>query len=250
MLFKDNEFAKFSDRLGELIVNYSRNSATAILLIWGVAKSKFYLVNTGKLIALVGSHLHCEDLLRVLNSQDLAELAGCRNDDRYTILGAKFFNYYWSRLPVLVRNNRVIHRGRVCRLSKKELDDISRCCFGKWARSFPELVDRYVFSEDYRRFLGLTPWYVTRTRRDDAVYSMEWLWSSLRELYPEIFADTNAGAFAEQVIEASFPMFWNEFSSSYRIDLGYAAILGAFRGDPDPSEVHPKNIINAQDDAL
>jgi hypothetical protein len=240
MLLKDKYLEKFSAGIANAMVVYARNSATGVLAIWEVVKVRFYDQDIGRVVKAVEHNLHNEDLLSSLQLQPSERFFNLFEEQKFAILISKFFDYYWSRLPILLKCSRVIHHGKKQRPTAKEIEIVSRASFKTWAETYPNAVNTYIFSGDYSKFAKLTKWYVQSGRRDDEVYDAAWLFDSLKELYPEITADDNVGNITTHVIKSCFPMFWDTFQSHYRKSLFYYANLGWFTGDLDTEELCEK----------
>ncbi len=217
------------------MVIYARNSATAVLAIWEVVRIRFYDQDIGSLVEAIKHNLRNEDLLSAIQLQPSERFLNLLKEQEYEILISKFFDYYWSRLPVLL-SNRVIRHGEKRRLTDKEIEIVSNACFKTWAEAYPNSAKTYVFSGDYTRFDKLRKWYVKSARCDDAVYSVKWLWDSVRELYTEITAYDNVANITTHVIESCFPMFWDTFQGYYGWSLFICANRGWFVGDLDTEE--------------
>jgi len=240
MLFKNKYLEKFSTGIADAMIIYARNGATGVLAIWEVVRVRFYDQDIGSVVKAIEHNLHKEDLLSAIQLQPSERFLNLLKEQEYEILLSRFFDYYWSRLPVLLKCSRVIHQGKKQRPTDKEIEIVSKACFKTWAEAYPRTTETYVFSGDYTRFDKLTKWYAKSERRDDEVYSIEWLWDSLRELYPEITADYNVGNITTHVIESCFPMFWDTFQDHYRKSLFYYANLGWFAGDLNTEELCEK----------
>jgi hypothetical protein len=237
LLFKPSYLNKFAIGIAEAILIYSRNSATSILLIGEVIRTKFYEYDIGSIVNAIQSNLHRKDFLEAISVKPSQELTQCLNEQNFEIFECKFFDYYWSRLPVLLKCNHVIHHGKRLRPREEEIEVVSRACFKLWADSHPDLVKNYTFSGSYHRFDKLTRWYVRSKTRNYELYNIEWLWRSLQELYPHIYLDNNIGNVTTHVLESCFPMFWNLLEGHYRMSLFYYANFGWFVGDLDTKEL-------------
>ena len=237
MLFKDKYLEKFSAGMANAMVLYARNAATGVLAIWEVIKLRFYDQDIGRVVNAIERNLHSEDLLSSIQLQPSERFLNFFKEQKNEILISKFFDYYWSRLPVLLKCSRVIHKGKKQRPAAKEIEIMTKACFKVWAEAYPNEFNTYVFSGDYSKFDKLTRWYVKSDRRDDEVYRAEWLFDSLRTLRPKFIADGNVGIVTTHVIESCFPMFWDSFQDHYRLSLFHVANLGWFVGDLDTDEL-------------
>ncbi len=240
MLFKDKYLEKFSAGIANAMVIYARNAATGVLVIWEVVKVRFYDQDIVSVVKAIEHNLHNEDLLSSIQFQPSERFFNLFKEKEYEILISKFFDYYWSRLPVLLKCSRVIHHWKKQIPTAKEIEIVSKACFKMWAEVYPNSAKTYVFSGYYTKFNKLTKWYVKSDRRNDEVYSAEWLYNSLSKLYPEITADDNIGNLITHIIESYFPMFWDTFQEHYRKSLFYYANLGWFVGDLDTGELCEK----------
>ncbi len=99
------------------------------------------------------------------------------------------------------------------------------------------MPQEFAFSGEHEELDRLTRWYVRSKRRDDRVYSIDWLWTALQDLYPSTYQDTNVGNITTYVIESAFPMFWDTLRAHYVKSLFYYANLGWFVGDLDTEEL-------------
>jgi len=240
MLFKNKYLEKFSTCIADAMVIYARNAATGVLAIWEVVRVRFYTQDIGSVVKAIEQNLHKEDLLSAIQLQPSERFLNLLKEQEYKILISRFFDYYWSRLPVLLKCSRVIHHGKKQRPTDKEIEIVSKSCLKTWAEAYPHTTKTYVFSGDYTRFDKLTKWYAKSERRDNEVYSIEWLWDSFLELYPEITADDNVGNITTHVIESCFPMFWDTFQDRYHKSLFYYANIGWFVEDLDTKELGEK----------
>jgi hypothetical protein len=237
MLFKRRYLDRFASGISEAILIYSKNSATSILLISEVVRTKFYEDAIGDVVNAIQSNLHREDFLKVMGVKLPQGFTKRLRQPKFQILICRFFDYYWSRLPVLLKRNRVIHHGKRLRPAEKEIEAVSRACFKRWADAYPKLEEDYIFSGDYNRFHRLTKWYVRSKTLDDEVYSIDWLWHSLQDLYPNLCRDNNVGNVTTNVVESYFPMYWDTFAAHYRESMFYYANFGWFVGDLDNEEL-------------
>jgi hypothetical protein len=237
MLFKNKYLEKFSIGMADEMVIHARNAATGVLAIWEVARASFYDQNIGGVVDAIKQNLHKEDLLSAIQLQPSERFLNLLKEQEYEILISKFFDFYWSRLPILFKCNRAVHHGKKRRPTEQEIGKISKICFKRWEEAYPDTAKIYVFSGDYSRFNKLTKWYAKSEQRDDAIYCSEWLWDSLRKLYPESTANDNVGNTTILTIKTCFPMFWDEFQNHYRTSLFYYANLGYFVGDLDTEEL-------------
>jgi hypothetical protein len=230
-LFKPSYLDKFAAGLAEAMLIYSRNAATSILLIGEVVRSNFYKSDIGSVVNAIQSNLHDKEFLEAIVATLPQEFNQQLRGHNYETLKCRFFDYYWSRLPVLLKCNCVIHHGKRLRPSQEEIEVVVRACFNLWADVQPDLAKDYVFSGDFMRFEKMTRWYVRSKTRDGEVYSIEWLWRSLHDFHPHLCEDNNVGNITTHVLESCFPMFWDSFAGHYRRSLFYYANLGWFVGD-------------------
>ncbi len=212
LLFKPSYIKQFASGIAEAVLIYSRNAATSILLIGEVIRTKFYQNDLGSVVNAIQSNLHRKDFLEAICVELPQEFTQRLNEPNFEIFACRFFDYYWSRLPVLLKCNRVIHHGKRLRPREEEIEVVTRACFKLWADAHSDLVKDYTFSGGYHRFEKLTRWYVRSKTRDDEVYSIEWLWRSLQDLYPHLCQDNNVGNVTTHVLESCFPMFWDVFT--------------------------------------
>lgn len=239
--FKDKYLEKFSAGISDEIVVYARNAATGVLAIWEVVRTSFYERDLGGFVETIQNGLNNDDLLSYMKLPSSERFLNLFKEQRYEILISKFFEYYWSRLPILFKCNRVIHHGRKRRLTKKEIEITSKASFYTFAEAYPNAVNTDTILSDYKKMNKLTKWYARSGHRDDEVYNADWLLASLMELYPETTADDNVGNITTHVIESCFPMFWDTFQDRYRKSLYCYANLGWFVGDLDTEELCEKN---------
>ena len=237
MLFKPSYLDKFATGRAEDTLIYSRNAATSIFLITEVVRTKFYENDLGGVVNAIQSSLHKNDFLEAIAVKLPQEFTQRLREPTFEIFTCRWFDYYWSRLPVLLKCNRPIHHGKRLRPSDEEIEVVAKACLRLWADAHPHLVKGYIFSGDYNRFEKLTRWYVRSKTRDDEVYSAEWLWQSLQDLFPDLCQDNNVGNVTTHVVESCFPMFWDTFAGDYRLSLFYCANLGWFVGDLDVEEL-------------
>jgi hypothetical protein len=240
MLFKAEYIERFSAGLADAMVLYSHNAATGVLVIWEVVRTDFYDQDVGSVVNAIQHNLHNEDLLNSIKFQQSGRIINLQKELEFEFLNSKFFEYYWSRLPVLLKCNRVIHKGKRLKPADKEIEIVSKACLKKWADTFSDMRNTCDFTGEFARFDRLTKWYIKSNRRDDEVYAIEWLFDSLEKLYPQITVDDNVGNITTHIIESCFPMFWDAFQAQYGKSLFCFANLGWFNGDLTTEELCEK----------
>ncbi len=219
------------------MLTYSRNGAACVLVVAEVVRTKFYRDDLGGLVNAMQANLHKTDFLKSIGVNLADEFSAQVRQPRFSVLSSRFFDYYWSRIPVLLKCNRVIHHGKHLQPTDPEIEVVARACYGQWEETYPTLVKEFAFSGEHEELDRLTRWYVRSKRRDDRVYSIDWLWTALQDLYPSIYQDTNVGNITTYVIESAFPMFWDTLRAHYVKSLFYYANLGWFVGDLDTEEL-------------
>jgi len=237
MVFKKAYLEKFAAGLADALLTYSRNGAASVLIIAEVVRTKFYRDDLGALVNTLQAELHEPKFLESIGVSLADEFVAQHRQPRFSVLSSHFFDYNWSRIPVLLKCNRVMHHGKYLRPTDPEIEIVERSCYRKWEEAYPALVGDFSFSGEYEEFDRLTRWYVRSKRRDDRVYSIDWLWPVLRDLYPAIYDDTNVGNITTHVVESAFPMFWDTLRAHYLKSLFYYANLGWFVGDLDTEEL-------------
>ena len=238
MLFKPSYLDRFATGMADSMLIYSRNGATSVLVIAEVLRANFYRDNLGSLVSAMQENLHKADFAESIGINLAEEFSVQLTQSRFSILSSRFFDYYWSRIPVLLKCNRVIHHGKHLKPTDPEIEAVARACYGRWEEIYPTLVKEFTFSGEYEEFDRLTKWYVKSKRRDDRVYSIDWLWTALQNLYPAICQDTNDANITTHVVESAFPMFWDTLRAHYLKSLFYYANLGWFVGDLDTEELY------------
>ena len=137
----------------------------------------------------------------------------------------------------MLKWNRVIHHGKRLKPTDLEIEVVAKACYRRWEETYSTLVKEFAFSGEYEQFDRLTKWYVRSKHRDDRVYSIDWLWTVLRDRYPTFCRDANVGNITTYVVESSFPMFWDTLRAHYLKSLFYYANMGWFVGDLDTKEL-------------
>ena len=140
MLFKPSYLDKFATGIAEAILIYSRNAATTILLIGEVVRTKFYENDLSGVVNAIQSNLHRKDFLEAISVKLPQEFTQRLRESNFEIFTCRWFDYYWSRLPVLLKCNRVIHHGKRLRPREEEIEVVARACFKLWADAHPDLV--------------------------------------------------------------------------------------------------------------
>jgi hypothetical protein len=222
------------------MITHSRNSAMTILLILNVVRTKFYQVDLEQLVNRAQEHLHDIHFIDRVVVPLVGESSTQSLQPAFDQLACRFFDYYWSRLPVLVAGNRVQHKGR---LSHHETEVLSKRCFAAWLRQGFLGADEFAFSGDCSRFERLTKWFIKSTTREDRIYNQDWLRQSLDKMEALNAGEGNVRSVVTHVVESYFPMFWNTFVARYRESLFYCANLGWFVGDLDTDELVRKNRV-------
>lgn len=236
MLFKAKYFDRFKSGTVSTLDTFSQNSALSILAIRDCVRSHFYDIDLGELVELLRRGLPSEELLRVIPFDISREMLPSHDDKRFRLLCAHFYRYFFERLPVLFRWNRLIHRGRKRRLGREEVDAIVRSCVTRYVERYGD-VGVSLLPDEYRRFAGFARWCVRRKVQSDQVYAIEWLWDALSAVYPDIMIPTNTGSITGHVIESCFPMFWDSLQERHRDTMICFANLGWFIGDADIDEI-------------
>ena len=236
MLFKEKYFVKFKHGITSSIDRFSLNSATSILVIWDAVRSHFYDMDMGNLVNLIEKQLPAADLLATLPFQTSPDTQSCFGNTCFRLLAANFYQYFLTRLPVLFRCNRLIHKGRKRIPSKKERNDIIHLCLTEYSGKYRDL--NFPLSPDeHLRFARLARWYVRSRTRDDEVYSVQWLWDTLEATFPDLLKGNNISSITSHVIESCFPMYWDSFQESYRNSMLFYANMGWFVGDSDIDDI-------------
>jgi hypothetical protein len=237
MLFKPSYLNRFAAGMADSMIIYSRNGAASVLVIAEVVRANFYRDNLNSLVSAIQENLHKADFPKSIGVNLAEEFSVQLRQPRFSILSSRFFDYYWSRIPVLLKCNRVIHHGKHLKPTNPEIEVVARACYGRWEETYPALVKEFTFSGEYEQFDRLAKWYLRSKRRDDRVYSIDWLRTALQNLYPALCLDTNEANITTHVIESAFPMFWDMLRAHYLKSLFYYANLGWFVGDLDTEEL-------------
>ena len=236
MLFKEKYFDKFRHGIAKSIDTFSSNSAMSIFVIWEAVRDHFYDVDVGNLVSLIEKKLPAGNLLATLPFDVSAGARTHFENRRFRLLSANFYQYFFSRLPVLFRCNRVIHKGTKKTPSMKEQNDTICRCVTEYLDKYGDL-DSSPPPDEYLQFARLARWYVRAKTRDDHVYSIQWLWDTLEMTFPDLLKGKNISSITSHVIESCFPMYWDSFQEGYRKSMMYYAIMGWFIGDSDIDEI-------------
>lgn len=223
------------------LVTTARNATATIAMIRAAVLHHFYDDDVGSVIRWVEPRLASVDGLALVSVDVLngapfkcaPAVLGERTSTPFEALESAFFEYFYDRLPIVLKLNRPVHRGRPRRPNTEEIDHLSQICFDSGAKAFPHLMRRpeLWFPGGYWRMNQLTRPWVRQRDRENAIYDIEWLWAVLRETYPDVLSETNAGAFTGHVIRECFPMFWNQFVANYRMMTFWWGNFGWFDGD-------------------
>lgn len=238
MLFKPQYLTRFIDGFAPAVLEHARNMAKGTLLIHGVIASRFYDRSITDCINRIQQHLEDPDFHQAVepfhSDLYLRNSSATEQLDRFV---ARCFDYYFSRLPILLRVNRIIRHGSRRRLSEPEIEQIERGCFAQWGTHYREMMLEYDFSGDRVTSMSFTKWYAKRDRRDDHVYDPSWLVPTLSTLYPDALADSNVENITVHALESCFPMFWDHLQTRYGQSLSTYGMLGWFVGDRDTEEL-------------
>lgn len=235
MLFKAKYYDRFKDGFVKSLCTISHNSALSILIIREAANHHFYDIDMGCLVDVIQKHLYSSDLTEKLplNSFESDELS---NSKSFELLKSRFYNYYFTRTPLLIRCTRLKHKGQIRKPSPNEIKGAVEDVL----RSFSDLfsgIETNLSPEEYAKFSRLSKWYIMSKFRDDNVYSIQWLWEALGQTYPELLQSNNPSSFANDVIESCFPLYWDAYQDNYGRSMQYYAVSGWFNGDLDLDEL-------------
>lgn len=236
MLFKTEYFHRFSNSMAQSLDTFSLNAALSIVVIWDAVRFHFYDIDLGQLVSVLEKELPSDNFLNKLPFEISESAQMSLADSNYRLLSAHFYHYYLSRLPILFRYNHIIKGHRKRTPNTTEMENVIRQCVKNFCESFSD-IDYSLTNDEYFRFMYVKRWFVRPKIRWDAVYSVDWLWDILKITYPDILVSDNTGSMTIDVIESSFPMFWDRFTERYLYSMKSYACLGWFLGDRDMEEL-------------
>lgn len=223
MIFKISHFEHMTKGMAKGIITLSSNSASSILLVFDTIGKNFYQINASILINEIEYNLMNPDFLQKIEPFISDELKFMIEQEEWTLLRTSFFNYYYSRLPVLLKA-RVDGK---C-LSKTEIELISRICFLAWEEVTPNYLKKKAFKSYWYEFEKSMKWYVRKQKRDNMVYANDWLWSEIELLFPHFLIDSNTNNFTVEVLNSCFPMFWNTLQSEHHSFIRLSKAVNGF----------------------
>jgi hypothetical protein len=128
MLFKEKYFERFKHGIEKSLIAFSKNSAISIIVLRDMIENHFYQIDIGKFVNKIQQNLPSEDILIALEYDISAKTRGFVESHKCHLLSAYFYKFYFSRIPILFRCNRLIHKGRRIVPSLKEVNDIISLC--------------------------------------------------------------------------------------------------------------------------
>lgn len=236
MLFKAKYLDQFKDGFVKSLSTISHNSALSILIISDAVKHHFYEIDMGVLVNVIQKNLYSSDLIQKLPFNLSFDSEQHSNSNSFLLLKSKFYNYYFTRTPLLIRYTRIKHKGKRRILSAKETKETVEYALRNFSDLFFD-IETNLSPDEYSKFSKLSKWYVISKVRDDNLYSIQWLWDAINITCPELLDSNNSSSFANHIIESCFPMYWDTYQYSYGRTMQYYAVSGYFIGDLDMDEL-------------
>lgn len=150
---------------------------------------------------------------------------------QFLLLEAKFFYYYFVRIPVMLNKTTFSIFGRRESIpNTREQRELTNSCIESLRSYSPHLLDTFphVFSgesicynlhRDYEKANSLTKWYSTVKKRDEFVYDYSWIFSGPtnpeKGLLPCFDDQPNLRLVIESILGKYFRVFWNSFRDYY-----------------------------------
>ncbi len=238
LLYKPKYLKSVLNSIADTILDFSISSVEAIFTIYDSISTKYNEINLDELLRGINYSLSSGEPLR-LHLPKTFEYSDVFfrliEGENYQLFVTRFFDYYYSRLIVLLKIS-IYHKGKRLRPSKIEVDLFRRSCLCKWRETFPELANSYEFTNDEWKFLLLTRFFISSKKRDDMVYDSEWLFKFLEEYYPMLVYGGNYGKLTGIVIDGQFSIFFDSLQRYYNYLVYYWANFGWFVGDLDSNE--------------
>ncbi|WP_094603426.1 hypothetical protein SPSIL_014740 [Sporomusa silvacetica DSM 10669] len=247
-LFKENAFDSVKKQIGTSAVTCSVNSAIGFLLICHLIKSNINNLEIEDLLSYVSSNLLQIDFLDDLFKKEIhivsdfnvidksrREVFLVLSKDFYDIISsakcnllqAKFFYYYFTRMPILLRMTGFGNKKDIPnKTEQKEIllscVEALEVCYPRLVNEFPHIFSNpsyYNLSRDTRKAENLTGYFKNNKDRDDFVYDYSWIFTgplkSEEGLLPSEPNILNFNFIIESILNKYFRVFWNTFRNYY-----------------------------------
>lgn len=236
-LFKAEYFERAKGPLAEAILRHAENSAAGVLVLWDFVAHHFYDVAIQAAIGAVETGLQRERFIDTLSLPYSPNIHEYLEAPGYPLFVTRFFDFFWSRLPVLFSLNPIIVNGKRRRPSRPEADAVTREALVRWSSRYPQVARQYAFSGEYSQMrLASLPGVPTRVRVR-LIERHPWLWRDLERDFPQLPRSENVMYLAQDLLDQCFPMFWNALVGGYRVSCFYWANLGWMKGTKDTREI-------------
>lgn len=236
-LFKAEYFERAKDSLAEAILRHAENSAAGVLILWDFVAHHFYDVAIQAVIGVVEAGLQREQFVDTLSLPYRPNIHEYLKAPSHPLFVTRSFDFFWSRLPVLLSLNPIIVNGKRRRPSRSEADAITREALARWSSRYPQVARQYGFSGEYSVMrLASLPGVPARVRVR-LIERRPWLWGDLERCFPQLPRSENVMYLAQNLLDQCFPMFWNALVGRYRLSCLYWANLGWIKGTKDTREI-------------
>jgi hypothetical protein len=247
-LFKENCFDLVKKRIGTSIITCSINSSIGFFLISDLIKNYINSMDIEDLLSFISNNLleidfvdnlfknevHMVSDFNII-SKNRREVFFTPSEEFYkgissvkcNLLQAKFYYYYFTRMPILLRKTTFGNKKSVP--NKNERKEIMLSCIEALENCYPRLVNEfphvfsnkayYDLSRDSRKAEDLTGYFKTDKDRDNFVYDYSWIFtgpSGYEEgLLPIENDNTNFIFMMQGILNKYFRIFWNTFRNYY-----------------------------------
>jgi len=222
-LFKENLLEKAKNEFGDLIITCSLNSAYAFLLLYDLIKNNIETVEIEETVSYIAQNL-CRKQSFMDNTS--SPLVSNLHSNRCALLQAKFFYYYFTRLPILLNKttfyNKTPNRQERKALTEICLDNLSEKTL-YFVKSFPHVFSgesvSYNLTRDYDKASNLTRWYSKKAEREDFLYDYSWIFHGPlqyeKDILPSYNESVNFNLIMNATLEKYFYIFWGSLRENY-----------------------------------
>lgn len=258
-LFKKDCFDSVKDRISFAIILCSINSALGILLLSDVVKNSLSVLYIEDVISCISSNLLSKnfikeiDQLEICISSDFNIVDENRHDTFYTpsemllsdisslkfdLLQAKFFYYYFTRMPILLKKTYFGPDHSIPNDSERK--QILRACVDALEKHYPQLVEKFphIFSapnliydlaRDINKANGLTSYFKNKKSREEFIYDYHWIFFGPSNTEEHLLllekGNPNFQFIMKNILDKYFPVFWNCFRDYYADNICFLATV-------------------------
>lgn len=256
-LFEREKFEIVKKEIGRSVIFCSINSAIGFLLICDVVKNNINMLSLDDLMSFVSNNLLNEKLIDDIYKDELCVISDYDfiNQDRHEIyytpseqffsdisstkcelLQAKFFYYYFTRLPIMLRMTRFGAKKSIPnRTEQKEIleacIDALEFCYPQLVKKFPHIFSDpnvcYDLSREVEKAKQLTGFLSKNTDRDNFVYEYTWIFRgptrTEKDLLPIENQVPNFDFIMQGILDKYFRVFWNTLRDYYADHIYFKA---------------------------